>query len=207
MPAQTLPYHPSGIELHRSSYTKYHVSRPPRPSTPDSDTETAPSPSFTSNVHLRASIATVSEERLREIMVKLTECSSSFRHAVAKELLSSDAPASASTASAPMSPPRRKHRPSRRVSEAATTSSPFQKCANCGERFKHRERDGTSIRDRDPECTFHSGRLEEEVYEFVSRTPEGRSFKVLRKIKMWSCCDEDAQSVGCVSAPAHVGSV
>jgi hypothetical protein len=49
-----------------------------------------------------------------------------------------------------------------------------------------------------------AGHVQDEVYEFLSRTPEGRSFKVVRTITMWSCCDEDAWSPGCVAAPAHV---
>jgi len=48
------------------------------------------------------------------------------------------------------------------------------------------------------------GHLEEEVYEFLSRTPEGRSLNVVRPITMWNCCDEDAWSPGCASATAHL---
>jgi len=39
------------------------------------------------------------------------------------------------------------------------------------------------------------------VYEFLSRTPEEVAFKVVRTITMWSCCDEDEWSPGCVVAP------
>ena len=47
------------------------------------------------------------------------------------------------------------------------------------------------------------GHLENEVYEFLSRTPDGLAFKVVRTITMWSCCDEDQWSPGCVAIPAH----
>jgi len=41
------------------------------------------------------------------------------------------------------------------------------------------------------------------VYEFLSRTPEEVAFKVVRTIAMWSCCDEDECSPGCVVAPPY----
>jgi hypothetical protein len=47
------------------------------------------------------------------------------------------------------------------------------------------------------------GDLEEEVYEFLSRTPEGHSVNVVRTLTMWSCCDEDEWTPGCATAPAH----
>ncbi|TFK62040.1 hypothetical protein BDN72DRAFT_849117 [Pluteus cervinus] len=52
-------------------------------------------------------------------------------------------------------------------------------------------------------CHFHSGRREEEVYEFLSRSPEGQTFNVVRTITMWSCCDGDAHSIGCEAASQH----
>ncbi|KIM39376.1 hypothetical protein M413DRAFT_447304 [Hebeloma cylindrosporum] len=53
------------------------------------------------------------------------------------------------------------------------------------------------------ELVYHPGHLEEEVYEFLSRTPEEVAFKVVRTITMWSCCDEDEWSPGCVVAPSY----
>lgn len=41
------------------------------------------------------------------------------------------------------------------------------------------------------------------MYEFLSRTPEEVAFKVVRTIAMWSCCDEDEWSPGCVVAPSY----
>lgn len=43
-----------------------------------------------------------------------------------------------------------------------------------------------------------AGRLEDEVYEFVSRTPNGAAFKVVQTVTMWSCCNEDEWSPGCI---------
>lgn len=42
------------------------------------------------------------------------------------------------------------------------------------------------------------GHLEDEVYEFVSRTPNGAAFKVVQTVTMWSCCNEDEWSPGCI---------
>lgn len=47
------------------------------------------------------------------------------------------------------------------------------------------------------------GHLEDEVYEFVSRTPNGAAFKVVQTVTMWNCCNEDEWSPGCILiAPA-----
>ena len=52
------------------------------------------------------------------------------------------------------------------------------------------------------------GQLEDEVYEFVSRTPNGAAFKVAQTVTMWSCCNEDEWSPGCILiAPAAFGRV
>jgi hypothetical protein len=42
------------------------------------------------------------------------------------------------------------------------------------------------------------GYLRDEAYEFVSQTPDGAAYRVVRNITMWSCCDEDEPSPGCV---------
>lgn len=41
------------------------------------------------------------------------------------------------------------------------------------------------------------------MYEFLSQTSEEVAFKVVRTIAMWSCCDEDEWSPGCVAAPSY----
>ncbi|KAF5379783.1 hypothetical protein D9615_005702 [Tricholomella constricta] len=154
----------------------------------DSDSDSPHTPSYTTTVRLRATIATVPETRLREIMVRLVDRSPGFQHAVAKELLVPD--------TAPPSP-RRKHRRTGRRSLDMPAERP---CANCGKQIRVEEVEGQD----DAVCVHHPGRLEEEIYEFPSRTPEGRAFQVRRKITMWTCCGEDARSPGCASAPAHV---
>ncbi|KAJ3983660.1 hypothetical protein F5890DRAFT_154537 [Lentinula detonsa] len=53
-------------------------------------------------------------------------------------------------------------------------------------------------------CHYHPGHLEDEMFEFMSKTPEGRIFKVLKSVSMWSCCEEDPGSIGCASAPVHI---
>ncbi|KAH6910154.1 hypothetical protein BKA70DRAFT_1272294 [Coprinopsis sp. MPI-PUGE-AT-0042] len=45
---------------------------------------------------------------------------------------------------------------------------------------------------------YHPGYLRDEAYEFVSQTPDGAAYRVVRNITMWSCCDEDEPSPGCV---------
>jgi len=50
------------------------------------------------------------------------------------------------------------------------------------------------------EYMYHPGRLEDEVYEFISVLPD--ETHVVRTVTMWSCCDEDEWSPGCMSAAA-----
>jgi len=47
----------------------------------------------------------------------------------------------------------------------------------------------------------HPGHLEEDIYEFISVFPE-QTPHVVRTISMWTCCDDDEWSPGCVKAPA-----
>jgi hypothetical protein len=47
-----------------------------------------------------------------------------------------------------------------------------------------------------------AGHLDEEVYEFLSPSAEHEPSKVVRTVTMWTCCDEDEWSPGCVSVPA-----
>ena len=37
------------------------------------------------------------------------------------------------------------------------------------------------------------------MYEFLSRSPDDVAIKVVRTITMWSCCDEDEWSPGCMA--------
>lgn len=125
-----------------------HLPFPPNPPSYDSDSDANHTHSFATTLRLRASIATTSEDRLREIMVKLVERNPGFQHAVAKELLPS------ATSNPPS--PRRKRRRSRRSSDTAV---PSHKCTNCGQRVKD---DKSHVPTRhgglDSECTYHPGK-------------------------------------------------
>lgn len=125
-----------------------HLPFPPNPPSYDSDSDANHTHSFATTLRLRASIATTSEDRLREIMVKLVERNPGFQNAVAKELLSS-------TTSNRPSPPRKRRR-SRRSSD---TPVPSHKCTNCGQRVKD---DKTHVPTRhgglDSQCTYHPGK-------------------------------------------------
>ncbi|GLB44897.1 hypothetical protein LshimejAT787_1802340 [Lyophyllum shimeji] len=194
MPTGTPRMRITGIAPSKPHHDAYSPSSlPSQYSDSDSDNTNTPIPSYTTTLRLRASIATVPETRLREIMVRLVDRSPGFQHAVAKELLAvSNTLTPDNAPPLPLPSPRRKRRRSSRRSLEAPS---HRRCVNCGQQFSL---------DRDAVCVYHPGRLEEEVYEFPSRTPEGRSFQVRRKITMWSCCDEDALSPGCTEALGHV---
>ncbi|KAJ7352325.1 hypothetical protein DFH08DRAFT_84452 [Mycena albidolilacea] len=68
-------------------------------------------------------------------------------------------------------------------------------CANCRK---------TATPATPTQCTFHPGDIEERVFEFLSRTPEGRPFAIRRTLAMWTCCAEDYPTVGCAEAAAHL---
>lgn len=171
-----------------TSYEPYTTSAP----SSESETDSHSTILFSKSRHLRASIATVPECRLREIMVKLVDRCPEFHHAVAKELLSYHTPSSSSPL---RQKPRRPGRPG-----SSDTIVLNRRCNKCGNYVKHGKGHGYS---RHEKCTFHPGNLEEEVYEFLSRTPEGHSVNVVRTLTMWSCCDEDEWTPGCATAPAH----
>jgi len=72
-------------------------------------------------------------------------------------------------------------------------------CANCQKVCRDTATSATT-----GHCTFHPGHLEERVFEFLSRTPEGRPLTIRRTLAMWTCCAEDYQTVGCAEAAAHL---
>ncbi|KAF7375263.1 hypothetical protein MSAN_00413000 [Mycena sanguinolenta] len=53
-------------------------------------------------------------------------------------------------------------------------------------------------------CTFHPGHLEERVFEFLSRMPDGRPLTIRRTLAMWTCCAEDYQTEGCAEVGQHL---
>ncbi|KAJ7163900.1 hypothetical protein C8R43DRAFT_946716 [Mycena crocata] len=69
-------------------------------------------------------------------------------------------------------------------------------CANC-----QRVCRATASNER---CSFHPGHLEDDVYEFVSYTPEGRELRIRRTLPMWTCCAEEPQALGCAEAAGHL---
>ena len=194
-------YHLSEESTRYTSPSPY----PPSLSSSDSETDSNVTHSLSENHRLRTSIATIPEQRLREIMVKLVNRSAGFKHAVTRELLLH------TTSISLRRKPRKFGHPGGLI--------PENKCVRCGACVKYGDVKGQAYLPED-RCTFHPGEivsfyfgsvcissiigyLKEEVYEFLSRTPEGRSLNVARTITMWSCCDEDAWTPGCASAFMH----
>ncbi|KAG6817277.1 hypothetical protein H0H87_010939 [Tephrocybe sp. NHM501043] len=85
-------------------------------------------PSYSNTLRLRASIASVPETKLREIMVRLVDRSPGFQYAVAKELLA----ASSSSEVDSSSLRRKRPRSGRRSLDAQLSERP---CANCGQHY------------------------------------------------------------------------
>ncbi|KAJ4480160.1 hypothetical protein J3R30DRAFT_3469852 [Lentinula aciculospora] len=135
---------------------------------------------------LQSIIATVPEPQLRATILKLAGRSTQFRNAIAKEL-EPHSPSQTATKS---------QEGSRKFLQSNTSCPPISICSKCGQVFN----DG----DTGDTCHYHTGELEDELFEFMSKTPEGRIFKVLKTISMWSCCEEEPGSIGCVSSPVHV---
>ncbi|KAG6829993.1 hypothetical protein H0H92_002683 [Tricholoma furcatifolium] len=192
MPASPLKTYTTGVPLKSTPKTRHtpakHYSSYLNSSDEGSDDESSHSSLFTP-LSLRASIASVSATKLREILVRLVDRSPGLQYAVAKELASPTTESSSSS----RSPRRKRRRPGRRSLDVQAAKC---SCENCG-RYVN---DG----DISETCCYHPGTLQGEIYEFPSRTPEGHAFQVTRKIFMWSCCDEDAENPGCTSAPAHL---
>ncbi|KAJ7220198.1 hypothetical protein GGX14DRAFT_586035 [Mycena pura] len=57
--------------------------------------------------------------------------------------------------------------------------------------------------DRHGRCAFHPGHLQDETYEFVGFTRNGREVRTLRTLTMWTCCAEEPGAPGCAEAKAH----
>lgn len=47
------------------------------------------------------------------------------------------------------------------------------------------------------------GHLETEDYEFLTVDAEGRAYRAIQTVSMWSCCEGEDASPGCTVAPAH----
>jgi len=146
---------------------------------------------------LHASIAAVPDSTLRTIMIKLAESSPQFYRAVMKELAyaqaSGDSPLTTPTTPKIRKPERRRsklrsHHKTLTISTQTPIRNHQRHISNATERLSYQSG-----------CVYHSGNLEDEVYEFLSGTPDDMTHKV-RTLRMWSCCDEDEWSPGCMSA-------
>ncbi|KAE9402517.1 hypothetical protein BT96DRAFT_548463 [Gymnopus androsaceus JB14] len=189
LPESSHSYHvvPSEDEYYRSTASSTCSSPFPQSGSDSESDEMIHNP-----LDLQLIIATTSETQLRATMLKLASSSTLFRHAIAKELHSG--PSSPQTVRT-KSRSRRCRTQLQRSSGSGNRCPPLPTCLHCRQVF-----DGGDSLDV---CFYHPGQLDDEVFEFLSQTPEGRSFKILKTISMWSCCEEEPGSIGCFSAPIH----
>ncbi|KAJ7672206.1 hypothetical protein DFH06DRAFT_1293070 [Mycena polygramma] len=120
-------------------------------------------------------IAALHETELRSILEKLAT-KPAFQRAIRREL--------------------RHRREIGKELKPLRTAPPDTVCANCQQVC----RDTAA----DRHCAFHPGHIEERVFEFFSRMPDGRPLTIRRTLAMWTCCAEDYQTVGCAEAQAHL---
>jgi len=118
-------------------------------------------------------------------MLKLANRDSHFQRAIIKELSRLEIDPSPTTPTTPTPAKQRKWKSRQNVKNLSISTKSFRGLAQVY---------------HEAEYMYHPGRLEEEIYEFISVLPERTH--VVRKVMMWSCCDEDEWSQGCVSAPA-----
>ncbi|RDB26007.1 hypothetical protein Hypma_006397 [Hypsizygus marmoreus] len=206
------PRHSPNSSIAHHFHTHHTSITPSDDTDDDTDSTFTPTFSFTTTRRLRASIATIPPHRLRELLVRLVDRDPGFQHAVAKELLRGPMPThlrntpDADVDSPHLPPDRmiRKCRGSRRSLDSSTASAmskplPQTRARSASHLHKCGKGSTASESKVSPIRTYHPGRLEEETYEFPTHTPDGRAFGVLRRITMWSCCDEDERSPGCRS--------
>ncbi|KAJ7075171.1 hypothetical protein B0H15DRAFT_867753 [Mycena belliarum] len=124
-------------------------------------------------------LALLPEPELRALLTKLAVTNARVRRAIAREL---------------RRPTHGHSRPKRH--KHPREPQPEAICANC-----HQERTSAIA---DEPCAFHPGQLEDSVFEFLSRTPEGRPLRIRRTLVMWTCCAEAPQALGCADANAHL---
>ncbi|RXW25553.1 hypothetical protein EST38_g372 [Candolleomyces aberdarensis] len=184
-------------ELERDSPSPYPPSTPSLDS--DSDEDSTTGAPHLANAVLRSSIAGLPEYRLRDIVLRLADKNPMFRRAIQREvafLCDQELDTPPATPTAP-----RHSRKSKRTSRSSKSSR--------ARRTKASSSHGIRAEDPPPptlslnttqtnDCVCHPGHLEDEVYEFVSRTPNGAAFKVVQTVTMWSCCNEDEWSPGCI---------
>ncbi|KAF8199732.1 hypothetical protein BJ912DRAFT_663547 [Pholiota molesta] len=183
--------HASSVHSHGSHAFDSPSPYPPSsPSTDSSDAEDLPRISKTS---LRYSIAELPESKLRSILFKLAGSSPRFEHAIRKELAlaqsSGDSPPMTPTTSKPRKASRKQSHQEFGDVEVATP-----------EHLAQQGRTGSpSLTRIQEDFVYHPGYLNQEVYEFLPHaTQRDVTFTDMRTLTMWSCCDEDERSPGCM---------
>jgi len=159
----------------------YDSTSPYPPSSPTSSDFEEPTHATT---YLRSSIALLPAAKLRGLLLQLSNRDARFQRAIMKELSCMETDASPTTPTTPTLAKQRKWHRKARPNVKNLSISTKSLCA--------------LSRLHDDECMYHPGRLEEEVYEFISVLPD--ETHVVRKVTMWTCCDEDEWSPGCMSA-------
>ncbi|KAF8902178.1 hypothetical protein CPB85DRAFT_1438824 [Mucidula mucida] len=167
-------------------------SSPSPPSDSDSDAfPWTPEP----GLELKSAIAMTPEAQLRTIMEKLAG-NPTIRRSIARELSFVAKPRVTP-------PPRRKSlhkkRPSAEQAMAeirSPTLVSLPSCVKCGRVFSDGW-EGLQKRLSEGPCVFHPGSLE--VFEFPAPNAEGRA----HTMSMWTCCEADHDTSGCVSANTH----
>ncbi|KDR78785.1 hypothetical protein GALMADRAFT_1268985 [Galerina marginata CBS 339.88] len=195
MPTVSIPLSPNRVETNTFEYD-YDPISPYPPSSPSADSDMEDCHFLASNATLRTSIASIPESRLRSIVIKLADSNPRFHRAIVKELAfaSTDSPPTTPTNPKPYKSRRNRTRRNRNCKGlSVSTQVPYL--------YKRKVASSQSL--AQTECIYHPGHLDEEVYEFLSRTPDDVTFNVVRTITMWSCCDEDEWSPGCVVAPSY----
>ncbi|KAF5342608.1 hypothetical protein D9611_001403 [Ephemerocybe angulata] len=173
------------------------------PSTPSNDSDDENEhPMYLASFGLRAAVYALPEQRLRELVLRLSDTNHSFRRALQKEVAFVEEPDTPPTTPTRATPRRGK---AKKGSKARKTRGNEGKQDHVQPTGKHQP---LALKAESPpppmeidnhnECVYHPGHLEDEVYEFVSRTPNGAAFKVVQTVTMWSCCNEDEWSPGCI---------
>ncbi|KAF9048786.1 hypothetical protein BJ165DRAFT_1402654 [Panaeolus papilionaceus] len=186
LPIPPLSLRTTNLGLHSDMEYDSHSSSayPASSATSDSEVETPISPN---SAALRSSISSLQDFELRTVLVKLAEESTHFQHAIMKEV-AHFRPFVADTHTPTKAP---------KTKKSKTRSKSRRNLKNLSvSTEKQSEQPSTA------HVVYHPGNLEEEVYEFLSRSPDQVAFKVVRTITMWSCCDEDELSPGCMATPS-----
>ncbi|KAF9443498.1 hypothetical protein P691DRAFT_797346 [Macrolepiota fuliginosa MF-IS2] len=151
---------------------------------------------------LQLSISALSEEQLRNMVLRVAAQDPYFCDVIAMELGGTESYASDTDDASPTTPTMtrfplesREKVPKRRGTRPRTLSKTLV----------HFPPDITGAAESDQEeCHYHPGRVETEDYEFLTMNTKGRPYKVVQTVSMWSCCEGDDISPGCVIAPAHL---